>query len=287
LVLLFSILTGIGAIGFAFRIFSVAYSEEYRSVLATQAKAVNEPIVGDRPAPVPSVPSLSTFTDSPGVRLAYRLPSDRPEVREVLLGSIFVMAWDAMVTILIAITIGKFRQGIADWFTILFLLPAFVYTGYRVTGWLLRRIRRVTGIGPTTVELSDLPLVPGGEYDLILLQYGKLSMKRMLIALVCEEVATYHFGTDTRTERVEVFRANIIEHGRCRIDWGSPLEIKATVRIPAEAMHSFQSPHNSVSWKVIVEGEVNRWPLFSRSFPVVVYPHASPQRKINPGLVVS
>ncbi|HMC11219.1 MAG TPA: hypothetical protein VKH44_08005, partial [Pirellulaceae bacterium] len=41
---------------------------------------------------------------------------------------------------------------------------------------------------------------------------------------------------------------------------------------PPTAMHSFQSPHNLVRWKLVVRGEAETWPLFERGFPIVVYP---------------
>ncbi len=104
-------------------------------------------------------------------------------------------------------------------------------------------------------------------------------MKKLSIALVCEEVATYHFGTDTRTDRDEVYRQLIFEQGKCRIDWGRPLEVMCEFKLPVNAMHSFQSPHNAVAWKIVVEGEANRWPSYCRNFPVVVYPAGAKRTK--------
>ena len=37
-------------------------------------------------------------------------------------------------------------------------------------------------------------------------------------------------------------------------------------------MHSFQSRHNVVRWKLVVRGEAEAWPMFERGFPIVVYP---------------
>jgi hypothetical protein len=183
-----------------------------------------------------------------------------------------VLAWDALTLLLSVFAFGKLVSGQPDWFLMLFALPVFIYVGYRVTRWFFVSFSRATGIGPTTIEIDDLPLTAGESYRLSLVQYGRLVVKKMSIALVCEEIATYHFGTDTRTERQEVFRRQVLEQGRCRIDWGRPLELVCEFCLPDDAMHSFQSPHNAVSWKFIVEGEANRWPSYCRSFPVVVYP---------------
>jgi hypothetical protein len=51
-----------------------------------------------------------------------------------------------------------------------------------------------------------------------------------------------------------------------------PFEIQRKVRIPEDAMHSFQSGHNAVHWKLVIRAEPDSGPGFTRSFPVVVYP---------------
>ena len=43
-----------------------------------------------------------------------------------------------------------------------------------------------------------------------------------------------------------------------------------TVTLPDSAMHSFQSPHNAIVWKVNVEGQGKGWRTFLRSFPLIV-----------------
>ena len=50
------------------------------------------------------------------------------------------------------------------------------------------------------------------------------------------------------------------------------LQIRASIEIPATAMHSFRSEHNKVSWKLLVSGEVTRRGDFERSFLLHVYP---------------
>jgi hypothetical protein len=274
LVLISSSFIGIGAVGFIYRVLSVVYSAEYRSALASRNLSPQDqrPVHSKQKPPPPMVPNLQAFTDSPGVRLAFRLPEYRPETRQLVLASLFVLAWDALAVLLVGVAFGKIARGRPDWFLTLFAAPLFVYIGFRVSRWFFQMFRRATGIGQTTIEVDDLPLQAGQAYELNLVQYGRLVLKKLSIALVCEEVATYHFGTDTRTERQEVYRQAVLEQGRCRIDWGRPLELSCKFALPDHLMHSFQSPHNSITWKFLVEGEANRWPSYCRSFPVVVYP---------------
>jgi hypothetical protein len=56
------------------------------------------------------------------------------------------------------------------------------------------------------------------------------------------------------------------------------LRMECRFSVPEDAMHSFQSKHNAVQWKIVVNGEANRWPLYSRSFPVLVYPQPGMSR---------
>jgi hypothetical protein len=275
LVLISSLFIGIGSVGFIYRVLSVAYSAEYRSAIANRGLIRKAERRTKGKAPPSAIPSLQAFTDSPGVRLSFRLPENRPETRQLVLASLFVLAWDALAVLITGFALGGLLRGKADWFLSLVAVPFFLYVGFRVSRWFFLEFRRATGIGPTTIEIDELPLIGGNEYHLSLVQYGKLAMKKLSITLVCEEVATYHFGTDTRTERHEVYRQSVLEQGRCRIDWGRPLELTCNFMLPKQLMHSFQSPHNSITWKFTVEGEASRWPLYCRSFPVVVYPAVS------------
>ena len=45
-----------------------------------------------------------------------------------------------------------------------------------------------------------------------------------------------------------------------------------SVTIPADAMHSFSSENNAVQWRIVVRALPDRWPEFTRVFPVVVLP---------------
>jgi hypothetical protein len=61
-------------------------------------------------------------------------------------------------------------------------------------------------------------------------------------------------------------------------------ETRTQVEIPQGAMHSFSSAHNVVRWRLVVRGTHDRWPAFTRVFPVVVFPPESergesPQRR--------
>jgi hypothetical protein len=266
---------GLGALGFALRILQVATSDEHRRALASRATRRLNPNATDRPAAPPMVPSLRGFTDSPGVKLAYRLPGGGPDVGLLVLSSLFALSWNALVVILVAILIGRWSSRI-EW-PLLVVLPLFVAVGVWAVRWFVGCFRQATGIGPTTVEIDRLPLRPGNSYRLYVAQYGRLELKKMEVVLVCEERATYHHGTDVRNEHQEIHRQLVHRQDQSQIDFGKPLEFECEMRVPRDAMHSFQSAHNAIQWKVVVEGESRRWLSFCRNFPVAVYPY-----EVNP-----
>jgi hypothetical protein len=184
---------------------------------------------------------------------------------------ILSMAWNAMLAIFLVVAIRRVADGQFPYPLILLLIVG-GYIGLRTARLFFKSYVQAIGIGSTTIEIEDLPLLPGRTYRVVLVQYGKLVLKKLSLRLVCEEESTYHFGTDVRTERSVVLEQTVLNQGRTRIDWGRPLELEGVVQIPVDVMHSFQSLHNAIHWKFIVEGEANRWPLYCRSFPVVVYP---------------
>jgi hypothetical protein len=142
---------------------------------------------------------------------------------------------------------------------------------------LFRQFLIATGLGPTQLEISDHPLLPGRHYDLILSQSGRLTMSFLEIDLVCEEQATYRQGTDTRTERRRVYQQRVFERRQFDIPQGMPFEQQCRIEILSDAMHSFIADHNEVQWKFVVRGEVPGWPRYERSFPIVVFPRPAPR----------
>ena len=129
-----------------------------------------------------------------------------------------------------------------------------------------------TGIGATRLEVSTHPLFPGREYQVFVSQAGRASVRWFQIQLLCEEHATYHQGTDTRTATAVVHRETVFSQRNVDIAPDAAFEASFSFRAPASAMHSFAVPHNAVTWALVVRGRMARWPEFERRFPLYVYP---------------
>ena len=223
---------------------------------------------GDRE--FPSVPEDANQTNSPGTTLAYRLPIATNSGWTLFAAAAACLSWNAIVTAFVIMVASSFARGEPDWTLALLVIP-FLAGGIWLAVFLARQIFRMTGMGPTRIEISAHPLEPGRPYEVFLSQAGRLAMKSLEVWLVCDEKATYHQGTDTRTETRRVFQRRSFVRDNFEIQ-GLPFESRCQFQIPPGAMHSFQAPHNEVNWKLIVKGSVVGWPDYERVFPIVVNP---------------
>jgi hypothetical protein len=236
---------------------------------------VPAPELFDLPATVdpkyPYIPDSSEITSSPGTRLAYRLPLAHSPGWTLFGLLVACIAWNGAVSVFVVMDVRSFVAGAPDWLMTLFIVP-FLAVGIALVVVFARLLRFAAGIGPTLVEISDHPLLPGNCYRLFLSQSGNLRLKSIEVSLICEEEAVFRQGTNARTESREVFRQSLHVGAGAIIRPNEPLEAECDMPIPGEAMHSFRASHNQVQWKLIVQGEIVGWRSFQRSFPVVVRP---------------
>jgi hypothetical protein len=89
------------------------------------------------------------------------------------------------------------------------------------------------------------------------------------------ERASYTRGTDTITEEEMFFERVIHEEGSADgVAGRDPIANDGEVEfaIPAGAMHSLSASHNAVIWRVVVVGEVPRWPDVKDTHEFAVVP---------------
>jgi hypothetical protein len=161
--------------------------------------------------------------------------------------------------------------GRTDWLLLALLVP-FAIVGIAGIVVFVRRLVLATAIGTTQVEIAAQPLRPGQSYELLLAHGGSGTLESLEMNLELEEQATFRQGTDTRIEKLIIWRKPIQSWRDLNLAPGTRFEARATVAIPDLAMHSFTSEHNAVRWSLVVRGVPVRWPPFVRSFPLVVYP---------------
>ncbi len=267
----------IGGVGVILTVLEVGASAERRAALrqqASQFELLRESRSSARD--YPGVPRPADLTNSPGVKLAYRLPASSAPAWGLVLATILGLVWNAVGVALIFVAINSHRTGEPLWFLTVFVI-GFVVLGAWGMYYFLRELRVATGIGPTSMEISDMPLQPGRQYEIWLLQRGRHAIRSLEVSLVCEEEAIFHQGTNVRTERREVRRQPVFRNENVAVRPEAPYEHRSTLQAPGDAMHSFQSSHNAIRWKLVVEGEAEGWPRFERCFPILLYPDSSPE----------
>lgn len=262
----------IGGVGLTYGLLEVGASAERRKAMARRA-ATLDLLKEARTAPqdLPTVPSDANLTNSPGVELAYRLPRRESPVWQLTLPALFCATWSGVAGVLITIIVNSIRAGDPRWSLVVFAVP-FTGCGLWAVRFFFQELLVLTVVGPTQVEISAHPLRPGQRCELYLSQGGRLKMQRLEVRLICLEEATFHQGTDIRTETHVVQCLDLVQCGPFSIDPSQPFEHRFSVRIPDEAMHSFVARNNAIHWRLEVEGEPESWPTFVRTYPLVVHP---------------
>jgi len=139
--------------------------------------------------------------------------------------------------------------------------------------WVVARQLWVTfRVAPTLLELSDHPIYPNRKYRILLHQDGTLQFEHLTVDLVCEEIARFHQGTDTVTNRHDVFRQTIFSRSDFSTTPESPLHEEFFLHLPEGAMHSFRWKNNEVTWKLEFTASLVGWSELRRDCPIVVRP---------------
>lgn len=247
-------------------------SEERRAVPGGIAGSLAPFTATHREAPHhPGVPACDDHVNSPGTVLAYRLPINSPESWTLIGFGMFATLWNAVLTVLVVNAGIDLMGGRTDWLLLGLLVP-FAAVGIAGIIVFVRRLVIATAIGTTQVEVGGHPLRPGMTCDVLLAQGGTGTLDSLSMTLEAEEQATFRLGTDTRTERLVVWRQPVGEWTTVHLSPGTRFEARVRATVPATAMHSLSTEHNAVRWMLVVRGTHSRWPAFVRTFPLVVFP---------------
>ncbi|MCA9246394.1 MAG: DUF3592 domain-containing protein [Planctomycetales bacterium] len=262
----------LGTIGMVRAALHSGTSAERRSALASKAAQID--LFDDRAArglDYPNVPPPAPIADSPGTHLKYRLPVDSSEGWRFGVMWLACSLWNLIVTWLAAALLWNFSSDTGHWLSLVALIP-FVAGGIAILIFCIRHSIRSAAVGTAGVEISEIPVEPGKQYDLYFFHsgHGKLENYRLLLA--CDEFATFRQGTDSRSESARMYEKALFE--AAQVDLGRDLHFADTCRleIPYGVMHSFRSAHNEVQWKLIVQADAGKRGPYVRRFPLIVYP---------------
>ena len=162
-------------------------------------------------------------------------------------------------------------------------LPAACWSVYHF----FRQLIKLSGVGPTSVELSNYPLRPNASCKLFLSQTGRVRLQSLEVELICEEQVTYNQGTDIRTETAVVFSNRLMRQRGVLLTVGKPFETELEFALPESIMHSFKSNNNRIQWKIIVTAKAKKWPRLTRTFRILVFPNSHDTKKASASAVVA
>jgi hypothetical protein len=266
-------LVGYGLMGMVGLLWQNVASSERRAAVVQKATDWEMPVGQAKSARIalPGVPPIDAVADSPGVRLAYRLPIDAASGWVSFTMAAVCIIWNSLVALFVYRVIRQHIDGQPNW-PLTWLMVPIVLAGAWTLVALARQLALEMAIGTTLVEVSHHPLSPGGTFQGFVSQSGRLHVRWFQVLLMCEEQAVYQQGTDTRHARSSVYRATLFSQRKFDIRPQQAFEVDFSFKVPATAMHSFVSSHNAVMWTLVARGRMATWGDFERRFPIYVYP---------------
>lgn len=269
---LVAIAMGVIGVTMVFRaIWAVGVSAERRGALvsrANQLEFLNE--IRQQRGDLPTVPSKS---NSPikGRKLPYRIVASRQSIWGLITAGILCLIFVTIVAVLLVTAYVKWHNGRTDWVAGLLAFPISVAAAWSFYRFLRQFLKTIT-IGPTIVELEQYPVMPGKPNKIFLSQSGRLRLRLLDVRLVCVEEATFNQGTNTLTERRQIYSSRLIRKRGVRLVAREPFQHQIEFALPAGAMHSFQSSSNRITWQIEVHGQTKGFPKVVRTFEIVVVP---------------
>jgi hypothetical protein len=225
-----------------------------------------------RPSEWGTIPDIRGINESPGTHLSYRLPLGHRPIFPLLGQTVFAAAWTIIALIILIQSFFIVAEDWTDFFVSILFRGLFCGVGL-VLYWVVARQLWITfRVAPTLLELSDHPIYPNRKYRVLLHQDGALQFQNLTVDLVCEEIARFHQGTDTVTNRLDVFRQTIFSRSDFRTTPELPLHEEFILQLPSGCMHSFRQKNNEVAWKLEFTARLVGWSELRRDCPIVVRP---------------
>ncbi|MDA7950141.1 MAG: hypothetical protein MPJ24_01535 [Pirellulaceae bacterium] len=259
----------IGGSGLVYNLFRIGISKERRAAVLRKASDID--IIRDTFSAshdYPSLPKDFHIANSPGTRLAFRLPARQSVGWRLIFITIFGTIWTIFS---LGMLLGNFQEveenQALGWFT-LFFLAVSVWIIY----YLIQQISYYFKVGATHLEVSSHPLRPGNIYELFISQAGRLEVQELQVFLVSQERCLFLSGTNSRAETFLTYKELLFEQKNIRTNSQLPYEAQFQFMVPTDSMHSFQSEHNSIDWELCVRFQTKEQTIHEKNYPIVIFP---------------
>jgi hypothetical protein len=127
-------------------------------------------------------------------------------------------------------------------------------------------------VEPTVVEVSEISIFPGTNFDVWVCQTGdEIQINRIAVVLVRVDRESYTdsegaYSTNTKV----VVQTPLVERTRFRVTRAQPGELSANITLPVDALRDPQPAGAEILWEVHVELDIARCPHVTRRFPLNV-----------------
>jgi len=198
---------------------------------------------------------------------ASELKPDSRGLSKLLVALAVALFWNGIVSVFVIEVVGGHRKGDPDWFLTIFMIPFVVIGAGMIVAvfYFLLALKNPK----ITLHLSESRPRLGESFRLEWRSNRPLKRLRSLeIILEGKEEATYTRGTRSVTDTSRFFRQELFTTDTPAAQNAGELFIE----IPAALMHSFDGGNNEITWSLLVEGDIPRWPDLSQSHPLTVRP---------------
>ena len=185
-----------------------------------------------------------------------------------IVGSLlFAIVWNGIISVFVVDLVGQWCSGGKPTGETLFI-SIFVLIGICVVLAFIYNIMRAFN---PAIQLQRQPCLffPGAEERLEFSVSGNASrISALTITLIGTEQVHYRRGTDTATDHHEFFSSTLFTASSYNIPRSESFQLV----IPRLAMPSFESANNMIIWKVVVHGDITRWPDVKEEYILKVNP---------------
>lgn len=190
--------------------------------------------------------------------------------KQKLFGALFfAVFWNGITGVFVYQAVQSHLKGDPEWFLTLFIIP-FVLVGIGAIFFVLYTLIGQFNPRPTLFISEGRPKL--GQKTTLQWRFSKSTdrLSQLDIRLMGEERATYQQGTSTTTDTHEFYNQSLTSTTvQAMIASGS-----ASVAVPEDSMHTFDSGNNEIRWFIQVHGSISKWPDIKDQYPMTVRPRS-------------
>lgn len=186
------------------------------------------------------------------------------------LGTLLVAGfWNGIVSIFLWQILAEVFSGKSSFFSIIPALFLLIFLAIGI-GLGIFAVGQVLALfnAKATVTVTNASPAPGQKVDLEWNFAGGLFYPRSVrVTLEGREEATYRRGTNTVTDKSTFFFETIHDSAAENMSRN-----QGQISLPADTMHSLDSPNNKILWVLTVNGEIKGWPDINEEYVLNVAP---------------